>query len=310
MKLSIVVPIYNTEEHIKKCLLSLLKKRKDYEIILINDGSTDNSLNICNEVKNNNPEENIKIIDTINMGVSNARNLGIQNSSGDYIMFVDSDDYLLDNWADICLNINENADIIYLDEKMNLNVSKEQIISYILGNNSEKIHISGPISKLFKKEFLIQNNICFEKNIINGEDMLFNFECILKCKDYKIINQSFYVYNLNEHSVTRNFDDRIFDSEMLFQKKLEEILHSTENSFKNEYIDWCNGNHIITILNRLSYIENYFNAKVYYRRLEEQQFKDIICSKSKYKYRKIVFRMLRLKLYFIVYMLYKIKNKK
>ena len=310
LKLSIIVPIYNTENFLKRCMLSMLCDSNDYEIILINDGSTDNSLNICQEFKDNFKRAKITIINIPNAGVSNARNIGIENSTGDYIMFVDSDDYLIDGWESIIPELDEKYDIVYYNKNINVNTNKEQIISYILGNNKEKIYISGPVEKAIKRKFLLQNNIYFEKGIINGEDMIFNFECILKCKRYKIVNKLIYMYEKNQNSATRNFNSRIFESEILFQEKLQKILEKSTCVNKDEYLNWCNGNHIITILNRISRIRNFKDAKSYYKKLEEQPFTGIVHSKSKYLYRKVIFIMVKLKLYFILYNLYKIKNKK
>ena len=103
IKFSIIVPVYNVEKYIKKCINSILNQTyKNYEIIIINDGSTDKSKKILESYKN---IDNIKIINQTNKGLSVARNIGIKNASGDYLLFVDSDDYI-DN--DLLENLNKN----------------------------------------------------------------------------------------------------------------------------------------------------------------------------------------------------------
>ena len=92
-KISIIVPIYNTEKYLGNCLNSIINQTyKNLEIILINDGSTDNSLSICNNYKNK--DNRIKIVNKTHTGVSDTRNIGIKNATGEYIGFVDSDDYI------------------------------------------------------------------------------------------------------------------------------------------------------------------------------------------------------------------------
>ena len=93
-KFSIIVPVYNVENYVDKCIKSILNQTyKNYEVIIINDGSTDNSLNIINKYKNN---KKIKIITQKNKGLSNARNNGMKMATGDYLLFIDSDDYIED----------------------------------------------------------------------------------------------------------------------------------------------------------------------------------------------------------------------
>lgn len=94
MFLSIVVPVYNVETYLKRCLESILAcKLTDYEVILVNDGSTDNSFNICLDFEKRYSE--IKVINQKNGGLSNARNSGLKEAKGTYIAFIDSDDYII-----------------------------------------------------------------------------------------------------------------------------------------------------------------------------------------------------------------------
>ena len=133
-KISIIVPIYNTEKYLKRCLDSLIKQEyENIEIILINDGSTDGSLQICEEYKNK--DNRIVLIDKIHTGVSHTRNIGLENVSGDYIGFVDSDDYIdKDMFKNLMIGIEKyNADICMCD--------LEETISEEIENYHEKIEL-------------------------------------------------------------------------------------------------------------------------------------------------------------------------
>ena len=117
-KISVIVPIYNVEQYVERCLNSIIENTyKNLEIICINDGSTDNSLKILEKIAEN--EQRIKIIDKINGGVSSARNIGLDVATGDYIAFVDSDDWVHNRYFEILLDfaIKEEADIVACDYK-------------------------------------------------------------------------------------------------------------------------------------------------------------------------------------------------
>ena len=94
MKLSIIVPVYNVEKYIEKCLNSLCNPEIEKEIIIVNDGSTDSSLKIVEEFKKNHDKENIIIISQENKGLSEARNTGLRKAKGEYVSFIDSDDFV------------------------------------------------------------------------------------------------------------------------------------------------------------------------------------------------------------------------
>ncbi len=113
IKVSIIVPIYNSEKNLDRCVNSILRQSyKNLELILINDGSTDSSLDICNNFRKLN--ENIIVIDQKNMGVSAARNIGLRYATGDLIQFVDSDDYIDSDMTESLVNCirENNADLV------------------------------------------------------------------------------------------------------------------------------------------------------------------------------------------------------
>lgn len=110
MKLSIVIPVYNVEKYIERCLNSIFNLNLENEIILIDDGSTDRSLEIIEKIKENNINENIKIIRQSNQGPSEARNKGIEIAEGEYISFIDSDDFVdKDKYRELIVNTMKNG---------------------------------------------------------------------------------------------------------------------------------------------------------------------------------------------------------
>lgn len=183
---------------------------KSHEIIIINDGSTDNTLNICKKYKN--IFDNIKIINLEkNMGVSYARNIGIKESSGEYIHFVDSDDFIESNMYSKINNElkNINADIIITetiyneDEKIKIsNLTKQKITSY---NEMQKFLVKECIkerrnvfnfvwNKLYKRDFIIKNNLLFNEEISFGEDFLFNCQALKNTNFLYIMDNAYYNY--------------------------------------------------------------------------------------------------------------------
>lgn len=206
-RISVIIPIYNTEKYLKRCLNSVINQTyKNIEIILINDGSTDHSKEICETLTRQ--DKRIKMINKTNSGVSNTRNTGIKNSRGEYLFFVDSDDYIEKD----CL------------EKMINKLEKEKsdicICGYYIEKNKlkEKIHISNNKNLQFKKlifdldsnilgypwgKLVKKNNIKveFNNNISIKEDLVFWLENSESIKKISIIDEPLYNYILNNSSL-------------------------------------------------------------------------------------------------------------
>ena len=215
-KVSIIIPVYNAEKHLHKCLDSIINQTyKNIEIICINDGSTDNSLQILEEYAQK--DRRIKIINQENKGVSVARNIGIKFTQTEYIMFVDSDDWIELETCELALNQIEKhqADIccfgvfevsdnrIYSRdwEIRHLNQSENQDIDI----DTKKAFIVNSVGKLFKTKFIKENDILFPSNIKNGEDAIFNLICFYKDAKYTLLNKILYYYITdNEGSATNN----------------------------------------------------------------------------------------------------------
>lgn len=304
MKLSIIVPIYNVELYLEECLQSLIIDDNNIEYILINDGSTDNSLEICEKFKN---LSNVKIYNNTNHGVSFTRNFGISKAKGKWIMFVDSDDLLVSKWnIKVSKYLDKKDDVLFFSsniEKELINEKKELLLRCI-GFKKNNNSFSGPYSKLYKRKFLNDNNIRFDEKIINGEDMLFNCLCILYSNNISAFNEKIYKYRININSSTKKWKDNYILSDIEFRKILyseinkNSILNKIEISEIKGFVDT---NAKIGIIQRLAFSRDFSifkkNAKVI----------------SKYKFQKynkldikkrIILYLFNLKQYRLVYKMY------
>lgn len=202
--ISIIVPVYNNEIYLHKCIDSILNQTyKNIEVILINDGSTDNSGSICNEyaLKDN----RIKIINQTNKGVSSARNRGLLIAEGEYIGFVDSDDYIQEDMFEYLLNLSEdnstdisvcNYCLFDSNKTYNKNLLKKDFLKVSANQALEMLFTSLAFSccnKLFKRE-LFKNEL-FLTDISMGEDLYITFRMFCKSTDIIIGNEIKYYYN-------------------------------------------------------------------------------------------------------------------
>lgn len=237
-KFSIIVPVYNSENYIKDCIESILNQDyENIELILINDGSHDNSLAICN---NYITDKRVRIISQENRGVSYTRNVGIQNSTGEYIVFVDSDDYIESNMCSTYNNIlnKYDVDLIISDLKKitpEKKVLQEKIFEfdhkediYNVDNLSNMFLLgyqyglfNAPVSKCFKKS-KIKNY--FNDKISIGEDLLFCLNYIANIEKIYISKISLYNYVIqeNNNSLSTKYEYDYF-------KMIFEVYNETNN---------------------------------------------------------------------------------
>lgn len=216
-KISVIVPIYNSEKYLQECLESL--KNQDYnsyEVILIDDGSTDKSKKICETFTTQN--SNFKLYSQENLGASSARNMGISKANGEYIIFVDSDDYCKSNMLEeLSKKLKEDSLLAFGYIKKYRN--KELIVntkSFCINNKNEiyeKIFMDNAIggniaNKVFSAKIIKQYNIKFNLNIHYCEDMLFLYEYVKKCNEVIYIEDTYYYYRMRKSSVSFNFIDK------------------------------------------------------------------------------------------------------
>lgn len=214
--ISIVVPIYNAEKYLNKCLDSLINQtKKELEFILINDGSTDNSEKIITSYH----DKRIKYFKNKNQGIGKTRNFGIEKATGKYLMFLDSDDYLAEETCELLYQKAEKrqADLIVFDyyrvEKNNLN--KVRISAFTPTNIKENkellLNINlGPCNKIYKTALIKDNNIKFEENL-KYEDTLFVIKAIYSAQKIVKVNEFLHYYTIHEKSETTVRDERVFD---------------------------------------------------------------------------------------------------
>ena len=219
-KISVVVPVYNTGKYVEKCLDSVKNQTmKDLEIIVVNDGSTDNSEEVINNWKNDNPDVNLKYYKKENGGLSSARNYGIEQASGKYIMLLDSDDYIdsqlfekleqyIDEEIDLIkfkmITINSNGEQI---EKLSGPVFEkctgEEAFAKLAGNDN---FLEVACIYLYRREFFVENN--FSYNIKNKyhEDFGLTPLIIINAKTVVSTDVYGYYYMQTENSIMRNED--------------------------------------------------------------------------------------------------------
>lgn len=226
MKLSIVIPVYNAEKYIEECLASILPEMNDdVELLLLDDGSADSSFQLIKDYENG----NIRVFHHDNHGVSYTRNVGIAEARGDYIQFVDADDRLSQGWKNAVLSGCDGiADVVYYSKNFDEpeSVEKINIIHGIFGIMDSRCNanMSSPCSKLYRRAFLLQNQIRFDGGLINGEDGIFNLNAILKSEKFVCHKVSYYQYRIYMDSSSKKFSDKFYASNLRYFALAEDLL--------------------------------------------------------------------------------------
>lgn len=260
-KVSVIVPIYNTQKYLSRCLDSLINQTlDDIEILVVDDGSTDGSSRIVDQYALK--SRKIKVFHQKNGGVSKARNLGLLNATGEYIGFVDSDDYIQPSMYSTMLYYaeSENADIVQCgivysadnsanpdnsirSNKVDNLVGAEELVKGLLDG---KI-INSVCSKLFSRK--VVSGIGFSEDLVFAEDFEFTSKCLLFAEKVSILKQPLYIYTSNRadsqtHNkinpsqlmwfrvydmMAENFERRGLRTELLHKKELSESLRSLDS---------------------------------------------------------------------------------
>lgn len=235
---SIIVPIFNSEKFIGKCIDSIINQTyKNFELLLINDGSTDNSLAICEEYTD--LDKRIKVINIPNSGPSVARNIGLETSKGELIQFVDSDDYLDESMIELMVkSIGDHYEMamcgyysIYKDKNTKTisepGVFKLDNILNKFGLLYEKTLLQYLWNKIYLADIIKTNELKFDVESKRGEDLLFNLDYFKLCDTVSIIDIPLYNYiRINDNSLTIKYNKTLFhDQEKVF-KKIRQFLNS------------------------------------------------------------------------------------
>ena len=215
-KISIIIPVYNVQEYLNSCIDSILNQSfTDFELILIDDGSTDGSGDICNDYQGK--DFRIRVIHQSNLGVSSARNRGIDEAKGEYICFIDSDDLLRDTYLDD-FGISEHipVDTIYIqgvNDLVNGTITRNEHLSFsdnyfvpALNTEIEKIglfHNGYIYNKLYNKSLIDKYYIRFNPELNKNEDHIFNLDYFMYIKYIQVSSQASYIYRHRSDSLRR-----------------------------------------------------------------------------------------------------------
>lgn len=243
MFFSVILPVYNVEKYLNECVDSILKQSfKNYEIILVDDGSTDASGAICDDYRQKYPDT-IKVLHKPNGGQADARNKGMEIASGEYIIYLDSDDFLT---SDAFLNDvygeiqNRNSDIVlYKFSKFHDGTKKMQSCEFSLADistiaNSDELllelvkrdaYYGMAWIKAFRREISQSNNITFDKDLV-CEDMDWYFSLVLSVNKITVIDKSYIAYRQRSGSVTAMVKLRSLTDFLLTLEKWSEIIQS------------------------------------------------------------------------------------
>ena len=248
MKVSVIVPIYNVENYIYECIASIIKQTlQDIEIILVNDGSTDDSIIKIQKLIDNN--KNIRLINKENGGLSSARNTGLQFATGDYVAFIDSDDYIEPSFLQQLYEeaIKYNLDIaiggykklysnIYESIKRNNNLVDIGVttgVNFLKNEMKCKDYRMEVWDVLYRREFLEKNNLTFEEGLVY-EDELFTPLALFKATRVKLIETNGYIYRQRQNSIMSNKPNinHINSTKYLIDKFIEYFYATSSEDIK------------------------------------------------------------------------------
>lgn len=294
MFISVVVPVYNVEKYLEKCLQSLIEQcYADMEIVVVDDKSTDRSLCIAKKYEKYN---NVKVISKEkNTGLSDSRNVGIRESRGQYIMFLDSDDYVEDGCIfkiqEIVKKENE-PDIVYFGYSEEYESTNKKYIKYGYVSQKDKIYTGEEFAiaelkqrnlyaaacfGIYNREFIVRNNLYFESGLLH-EDELWTPQVILRANKVYTSDYVFYHYLRRNGSITRSGNKTKHGQDMLcICKKLDILANEIKNPELKKYMD----NHIAML-----YMKGMTEGRLYQTNMEIDRF---------YPLRKVCFKKDRAK---------------
>lgn len=240
-KISVIVPVYNVEAYLERCVESILQQTyAHFELILINDGSTDSSGQICDRLASQ--YENIKVYHIENAGVSNARNMGIQLATGSWVTFIDSDDFVTQDYLATLASAVEGLNVGFViaplhhikngivtdipphSGKTELWSTEETMKELLMTTRTSFF----PVAKLFKRDLLADEK--FNTNYHLAEDALFLTELLLKTRCSSVfIDKPVYYYDHREGSATTSVNQYVFDTIEVYQQIIAQVSQAFPN---------------------------------------------------------------------------------
>lgn len=246
-KVSVIVAAYNIENYINRCIESLVNQTLyDIEIIVVNDGSTDNTLNNIEQYSKQ--DHRIKVINKSNEGLVAARKSGFEIANGEYVLFVDGDDWLKLECCDLLYNKAKKdcADIVYYNLIVAKNKKYKNVNSCIFGIATEykflDLILTNKIKaniflQLINRNFILNNNIKFPEGITYGEDLALSIELALKKPKVTYLDKNLYYYFQRSTSITNQVNNKVFEVE----KVIDDVREKLENNnIMNEYQEQYN----------------------------------------------------------------------
>lgn len=314
MGISIIIPCYNSEKYIDRCILSIINQTyTNWEAILIDDGSTDNTVEIIKKYASE--DSRIHLIKQENLGQSVARNVALCKCNFEYVTFIDSDDYIDVKMLEIMINESNNCDLVICNYYESL-LNKINKVNNFNKNMDDKFKIIERIllstggvvwGKLFKLNIIRENSILFDKNIRISEDQIFNVEYLEKVNTFKIVDNNLYYYNIE-------------NNQSLSKKRGIEILNNQLeiNRLLNNKLKWIDEYKISSLLSRRLYIHIYkyfyeeaLNKEADFKKyieIEEKIIKEIRNVKLNNILEKIFFKLLLIKKYSVICNIIKLKR--
>jgi len=284
-KISIIVPVYNVEKYLKRCLDSITKQTySNIEILLVNDGSTDNSGEICNNYSNN--DDRIRVIHKKNGGLSDARNIGLEAAKGEYVLFIDSDDYISENACEEFIReigVN-NIDLamgdmtrIYSNTSGILQFSKDSNKKIITGKEFIKLQMynnsynASACRNLYNRRFLLEHKLLFTRGLLH-EDEEWLPRVLLNADKVKIIGINFYNYLIRENSITQNKKKEKNALDLLYICELLEEYYSEVN---DDLLTKLSDEYILKL-----YFNAFFTGQLYRRDMKKHLNKKFVYGKA------------------------------
>lgn len=272
MKFSVIIPVYNAEKDLCQCIDSILNQNHDdFELLLVNDGSLDSSGAICDKYAKT--DSRVKVFHNKNMGASAARNYGISKAEGEYIVFVDADDYVSSDYlsefakydADciVCgFKAFDGLDFVQVPKTYGYS-GPQEIINYIEGDLWAS-YLRAPWAKAIKRELVVSNDIKFTPELTFAEDALFCMDCFFHCQTLQMIDMIGYFYKAHENIYVRyNVDFTEYNS---FLKSLSDICLRSGSD-----IDFRKGKRKLISIEKTAYFEGY-RKRSFIKGLQESFF--------------------------------------
>lgn len=276
--ITIIVPVYNGEKVIERCLNSLLEQTyTNFEILVINDGSVDSTENIVNSFD----DSRIRLINQNNYGVSAARNYGIEIANGDWIAFVDSDDYVENTYLQTLLSLSDEGVmpvVNFAKNDSNIPVLQDEIEgAYIIGKYMSDDYLIGKLgktsgfscwNKLFSKRLLIEKKLRFQPKLKIGEDLVFLFQYLCYCKTVRFnVNVGYHYCDNNDSAIHIAKDQSV-----IYETTLSVLQNICENGFSFSEISLSKWSlDILTYIIQNQYVTsmNYPQFHIYIKRLKQ-----------------------------------------